>query len=105
MMDGVPVPLPAGQYGALATFSGVPMIDDCRSGNPSERNDPVADDTSEFMSHMTPGASANAGWPSWRHSQTSINSLRVDGHVENMPLENEDTGLCNLLQRNIMLNY
>ena len=98
MLDGICVRLPNDKFGAEEQFEGVPDADDAFTGDKANADVPVDVD---WLDYNTDWDDANAGYPSWRHPDDSINTLRVDGHVESMSLDSPPT----ILQRNIMLNY
>jgi len=101
MLDGICVPRATDTGGAMALFSSVPGAENAFTGDKANADLPVEASSGDWLAHNTEWVDANAGYPGWRHPDDTINTLRVDGHVESMSLDYPPT----ILQRNIMLNY
>ena len=58
----------------------------------------------DFAAHNQIGlGDEGSGWPHWRHDG-SLNTLRVDGHVESLKLAGSD-GRCEFKEKHVSLNY
>lgn len=100
MMDGL---LPDEETDANRTFIAVHpyATESAWHANPSEAETAIDLD---FGSHNEVGlGDEGSGWPHWRHDG-SVNTLRVDGHVESLKLA-DSSGNCEFKQKHVSLNY
>jgi len=98
MLDGL---LPSETEPAYATFMNIAPFatDNAWKGDVTKAETPI---NLPFADHNGEVGRVG-GWSDWRHDGT-INTLRVDGHVESLKLVGKD-GTCEFKEKHVALNY